>query len=112
LARDAALLALAARAQGVSREGYQRAVDAGSLVVAHVVRGAIHALAPDDLSLYGRALIARDNDELGSQLGQQVQRLAAAKGFAPSEALEEVRRPRGTRWRTAEGSTRARCTRD
>jgi hypothetical protein len=89
-ARDAALLALAARAEAVSREAYDRAVDAGDLVVAHVVRGAIHALAPGDLALYGRALIARDDGELAAQLGQQVQRLAAEKGFAPSEALEEV----------------------
>lgn len=35
-------------------------------------------------------MIARDDDELGAQLGRQVQRLAAEKGFAPSEALEEV----------------------
>ena len=89
-ARDAALLALAARDERLSREAYDRAVDAGELVVAHVVRGAIHALAPGDMALYGRALIARDDGELGVQLGQQVQRLAAAKGFAPSEALEEV----------------------
>jgi Winged helix DNA-binding domain len=89
-ARDAALLALAARAEGVSREAYDRAVDAGDLVMAHVVRGAIHALAPGDLALYGRALIARDDGELGAQLGRQVQRLAAEKGFAPGEALDEV----------------------
>ncbi len=89
-ARDAALLALAARIEGVSRDAYHRAVDAGDLVVAHVVRGAIHALAPDDHALYGRALIARDDGELGAQLGRQVQRLAAEKGFAPSDALGEV----------------------
>jgi hypothetical protein len=89
-ARDAALLALAARAEGLNREAYRHAVDAGDLVVAHAVRGAIHALAPSDLALYGRALIARDDDELAAQLGQQVQRLAAEKRFAPSEALEEV----------------------
>lgn len=89
-ARDAALLALAARAEGVSREAYERAVDAGDIVVAHVVRGAIHALAPGDLALYGRALIARDDGELGAQLGQQVQRLAAEKGVGPTDALEEV----------------------
>ena len=88
--RDAALLALAARAEGVSREAYLEAVDAGDLVVAHVVRGAIHAVAPGDLALYGRALIARDDGELGAQLGRQVQRLAAEHGFAPTEALEEV----------------------
>jgi hypothetical protein len=56
------------------------------------VRGAIHALAPGDLALYGRALIARDDGELGVQLGRQVQRLAAEKGFAPSAALDEVAR--------------------
>jgi Winged helix DNA-binding domain len=89
-ARDAALLALAARAEAVSREAYDRAVDAGELVVAHVVRGAIHATAPGDLALYGRALIAREDGELAVQLGQQVQRLAAEKGFGPGEALEEV----------------------
>jgi winged helix DNA-binding protein len=89
-ARDAALLALAARAEGLSRAAYHHAVDAGELVVAHVVRGAIHALAPGDFALYGRALIARDDGELAAQLGQQVQRLAAEKGFVPSEALEEV----------------------
>jgi hypothetical protein len=88
--RDAALLALAARAEGVSRESYDEAVEAGDLVVAHVIRGAIHALAPSDLGLYGRALIARDDGELGAQLGRQVQRLAAEHGFAPSDALDEV----------------------
>jgi hypothetical protein len=87
---DAALLALAARAEGVSREAYLHAVDAGDLIVAHAVRAAIHALAPGDLALYGRALIARDDAELGAQLGHQVQRLAAERGFAPSEALEDV----------------------
>ncbi len=89
-ARDAALLALAARAEGVTREAYDRAVNAGDLVVAHIVRGAIHALAPEDHALYGRALIAGDDDELAAQLGQQVKRLAVQKGFAPTEALEEV----------------------
>lgn len=89
-ARDAALLALAARAEGVSREGYRRAVDAGELVVGHVIRGAIHALAPGDFALYGRALIANDDRELAAQLGQQVRKLAAEHRFAPTAALEEV----------------------
>jgi hypothetical protein len=89
-ARDAALLALGARAEGVSREVFGQAADAGDLVVAHVVRGAIHALAPGDFALYGRALVARDDRELGAQLGRQVRRLAAEKGFAPGEALAEV----------------------
>jgi Winged helix DNA-binding domain len=89
-ARDAALLALAARTEGISREIYDRAVDASDLVVAHIVRGAIHSLAPGDLALYGRALVARDEGELGAQLGRQVQRLSAEKGFDPGDALEEV----------------------
>jgi hypothetical protein len=88
--RDAALLALAARTAGLSREAYDEAVDGGELVVAHIVRGAIHALAPGDHALYGRALIARDDAELGAQLGRQVRRLAAEKGFSPSDALDEV----------------------
>jgi Winged helix DNA-binding domain len=88
--RDAALLALAARSDDVSHERYDAAVDAGDLVVAHIVRGAIHALAPGDLALYGRALIAHDDAELGEQLGQQMKRLAAEHGFAMSAALDEV----------------------
>jgi hypothetical protein len=89
-ARDAALQALAARAEGVTREAYDSAVDAGDVVVAYIVRGAIHALAPADFALYGRALVARDDAELGAQLGRPMQRLAAEKGFAPTAALAEV----------------------
>jgi hypothetical protein len=88
--RDAALLALAARLDGLTRQHYDDATDGGDLVVAHIVRGAIHALAPQDLALYGRALISDDDGELGQQLGQQVQRLAVDAGFAPTDALEEV----------------------
>lgn len=88
--RDAALLALAARTDGLSRAAYESAVDAGEITVAHVVRGAIHALAPQDLALYGRALIAHDDGELAAQLGRQVRRLAAEKRFAVGVALDEV----------------------
>jgi hypothetical protein len=88
--RDAALLALAARRQGVTRERYEEATDGGELVVAHIVRGAIHVLAPGDLALYGRALISDDEDELLVQLGRQVQRLAAEHGFSATDALDEV----------------------
>ena len=88
--RDAALLALAARHQATTREGYDEATDDGDLVVAHIVRGAIHALAPADLALYGRALIAREDDDLAVQLGEQVRRLAAEQGFSPTEALDQV----------------------
>jgi len=89
-AHDGALLALAARLDGLARERYDEAIDGGDLVVAHIVRGAIHALAAQDLALYGRALISRDDDALGQQLGRQVQRLAAEKGVAPGDALDEV----------------------
>jgi hypothetical protein len=89
--RDAALLALAARGEGVTRDRFDEAADGGDeLIVAHIVRGAIHALAPGDFALYGRALISSDDDELAVQLGQQVRRLAAEKGFAASDALDEV----------------------
>lgn len=89
-ARDAALIALAARAEGLTRETYHRAVDCGDIVVAHVLRGAIHALAPADFGLYGQALIAGDERELAAQLGRQVERLCADTGFAPSAALAAV----------------------
>jgi Winged helix DNA-binding domain len=90
-ARDAALQALAARHDGLTREAYDEAVESGDeIVLAHVVRGAIHALPADDHALFGRALIATDDDELGRQLGQQLQRLAKEGGFAPTDALTEV----------------------
>ena len=89
-ARDAALIAIAARREGLSREAYDEAIDGGDLVLAHLVRGAIHAVAPDGFTLFGRALIASDDEELATQLGQQVKRLAADKGFAPTDALREV----------------------
>ena len=87
---DAALLALAARHGTVTRTAYEAAADRGEVIVAHVVRGAIHALAPRDFALYGRALIATDEEELAAQLGRQVQRLAAKKGFGPTDAVDEV----------------------
>jgi hypothetical protein len=89
-ARDAAMLALAARTERVTREQYDSAVDNGEVVLAHAPRGAIHALAPGDFERYGSALIATDDGDLGAQLGRQVQRLAAEKGFAPTDALEEA----------------------
>ena len=88
--RDATLLALAARKQDVTREAFDQATDDGDLVLAHVIRGAIHALPPGDLALLGRALIATDDAELGTQLGAQVQRLAKEEGFTPTDALAEV----------------------
>jgi len=89
--RDAALLALAARSDAVTPEGFAAAVDAGDeIVMAHVIRGAIHAVPRADWALYGRALLATDDAELGAQLGRQVQKLSAEHDIAPTAALEEV----------------------
>jgi Winged helix DNA-binding domain len=90
--RDGALLALSARRHGLTREEYDEAVDGGELVVAHIVRGAIHALASGDLALYGRALVAGDDDELAAQVGRQFKLLTAEHGIAPTDALAEVTR--------------------
>ena len=80
-------------------------------MVAHIVRGAIHALAPGDHALYGRALIASDDDELVAQLGEQVRRLAAEKGFRATDALDEVAEATKDALRGAARSTRTSCTR-
>jgi len=88
--RDAAMLALAARSELLTRAGYEEAVDSGALVLAPTLRGAIHALAPEDFSLLGRALLATDDDELARQIGRQMQRLVAMTGIAATVALEEV----------------------
>ena len=89
-ARDAALLALAARAEGVTRDGFDAAVDDGSLVLAHTLRCAIHAIDPADLALYGRALIADDDGELSAEIGGSVPRLLERAGISATEALAEV----------------------
>ena len=89
-ARDAALVGLAARAEEVSREAYDAAVEDGALVLAHAPRGAIHAMAPGGDAAYGRALIARDDADLGAQMGRQVQRICAEHGIAAGDALREV----------------------
>jgi hypothetical protein len=89
-ARDAALLALAARHEALTRERYEEAIEEGEVVVACCLRGAVHALAPGDHALFGPSLVSSDDDELAAQLGRQVQRLAKEKGFAPTAALDEV----------------------
>ena len=88
--RGSALLALAARADAVTREEYDRATDSGELVVGPNLRAAIHLLAPADFALFGRALIAPDDSELDEQFGRQLQRQLAAHRIAPHSALEEV----------------------
>lgn len=87
-ARDAALLALAARADGLTREAHDAAVDRGELVVAHLIRGAIHAVVPGDIGLWGRALLGRDDAELGAQMGGQVRKLERPAGEALAEVAE------------------------
>jgi hypothetical protein len=52
------------------------------VVVAHLVRGAIHAVAQERFALFGRTLIATDDDELAAQVGEDVVR--------PTAALREV----------------------
>lgn len=88
--RGSALLALAARSSGVTREGYDRATDSGELVLGPSLRAAIHALAPVDFALYGRALIAEKDEELGEQLGPRLERQLGDARIAPHDALEEV----------------------
>jgi hypothetical protein len=88
--RGSALPALVARSERVSRAAYDSATDSGELVVAPSLRAAIHALTPADFALYGRGLIASDDDELIEQLGQQLKRELGAARIAPEEALAEV----------------------
>ena len=101
-ARGSALLALAARTDAVTREGYDRAVDAGELWVGPSLRAAIHAQDPADAARFGPALVAGDDDELAEQLGTGARRHLAEVGIPAGEALAEVTRghpPR--RWRAA-----------
>lgn len=88
--RDAALLALLARVEGIGREGYDDAVDSGALVLAPTLRAALHVQAPDDFALFGRALLATGDAELAQQLGRQARGLLAAGEIAAGDALDEV----------------------
>lgn len=88
--RGSALLALAARSDGVTREAYDRATEAGELVVGPSLRAAVHRLSASDFALYGRALIADDEEELGEQLGRRLKQELGEQGIAPRAALLEV----------------------
>jgi hypothetical protein len=88
--RDSALLALAARAQTASRDAFAEAIDSGELVLGFNVRAALHAAAPEDVSLFGRAAISDDDDELGRQLGEGAMRGLKKAKIAPTDALDEV----------------------
>jgi len=101
--RDSALMALAARAQTASRDGFAQAIDSGDLVLAFNLRAALHAAAPAEASLFGRAAIAEDDDELGRQLGDGAMKSLKKARIAPTDALEEV--AAATREALAGGST-------
>jgi hypothetical protein len=88
--RDSALLALAARAERVGRDAFAESVDSGDLLLAPSLRAAIHAVAPEDLSLYGRTAVSGDDHELARQLGQGAMKALKRHRIAPTEALAEV----------------------
>ncbi len=88
--RDSALLALAARAQSASRDGFAEAIDSGDLVLGFNLRAALHAVASDDVSLYGRTAVSDDDEELGRQLGDGAMKGLKKAKVAPTDALAEV----------------------
>jgi hypothetical protein len=88
--RGSALLAIAARTTEVTRERYDSATDAGEVAVGHTLRGAIHAVAPADLALFGRALIADEPADLLEQLGEQIKQQLEEQSIDPRDALQEV----------------------
>jgi hypothetical protein len=88
--RGSALLAIAARTTEVTRERYDSATDAGEVAVGHSLRAAIHATAPADLALFGRALIADQPTELLEQLGEHIKQQLDGQSIEPRDALDEV----------------------
>jgi hypothetical protein len=90
--RGSALLAIAARTTEITRERYDRATDAGQVAVGHCLRAAIHATAPADLALFGRALVADQPADLLEQLGEQIKQQLAEQSIDPRDALDEVAR--------------------
>ena len=89
-ARDAALLALAARADGVTREAFDDAVDGGAVVLGFAIRCALHAHHPADAALWGPALISPVEDELAAEIGGAVPGLLERAGISATAALAEV----------------------
>ena len=88
--RGSAMLAIAARMTEVTRERYDSATDVGEVAVGHSLRGAIHAMAAADLTLFGRALLASEPGQLLEQLGEPTKRHLAEQSIDPSDALDEV----------------------
>lgn len=89
-ARDAALTAIAARANGVDRAAFDDCVDRGSLVMMHAMRGSIHVVAPEDSVLFGRLLVAEHDDDLARQLGHAVGALCDEHRIRLIDALTHV----------------------
>jgi len=83
-------MALAARAERADRETFAAAIDDGNLVLGLSLRAALHAVAPDELSLWGRTAISDDDDELARQLGQGAMKNLNQHKIAPTDALAEV----------------------
>ncbi|MEH3054907.1 MAG: winged helix DNA-binding domain-containing protein [Patulibacter minatonensis] len=90
VAKDAALTAVGARVEGVDRATYENAVDRGALVLGHIVRGAIHVMAPEDHALFGRRLVSSNDDELARQLGPAATELCEDHRIRLCDALDEV----------------------
>jgi hypothetical protein len=90
--RGSALLAIAARSAGVTRERYDQATDSGELAVGHSLRGAIHATTPEHSVVFGRALVADEPKDLLDQLGEQAKRVLGEHSIDPRAALDEVTR--------------------
>lgn len=88
--RDGALLAVAARAREVTRDAWDAALDTGEVVMAFGLRGALHAVAPADVAVFGSALVSRDPDELIQQLGPQQVKMLGDLGMPATEALGAV----------------------
>ena len=65
-ARNAGLMAIAARAEGVTRERV-----AEELVHAHTLRGSIHVLAPGEQRVFGQSLVGESEKELAAQIGHE-----------------------------------------
>lgn len=95
---DAALSAVAARADGVTRAAWDAALDGGDIVVGFGLRGAVHAVAAADAAVFGCGLVSDDPDELVRQLGPQQVRMLGTLGMPATEALGVVMEATRAAW--------------
>lgn len=86
-ARNAGLHAIAARAEGVTRE---RVAD--ELVHAHTLRGSIHLIAPGDQRVFGQALVGEHERELAAQIRRECVEYFDSVTEATAAALKGGRR--------------------